>query len=573
MPELVPLPGSERSELPTAAPAATPLDPSQVITVTVVLRRRAEVPAELINGPETITTAELGERYGASAADATLVADVLGRYGLTVTEFQLASRRLKVSGMIAAMSAAFGTTLTAVTSQPPGGSDSVTHRYRTGALSVPAELSGIIVAVLGLDDRPAARAHFRRLTSASPDGVAAPHAAKPAGVPLTALQVASFYDFPAGTDGTGQTIALIELGGGYNASDLSTYFSGLSLSVPTVTAVGVDGGSNSPGSSADGEVELDIEVAGAVAPKASIVVYFAPNTDQGFSDAISDAINATPTPIVVSISWGGAESSWSSQSMSVMNQAISDAATLGTTVTVAAGDNGSSDNPSSSSGVAVDFPASSPYSLACGGTTLIGNTATNTITSEVVWNELANNEGATGGGVSVVYPRPAWQADAGVPASAAGGTGTGSASTPGRGVPDVAGNADPVTGYQVVVDGQAEPVGGTSAVAPLWAGLIARLAQATGTRFGLLQPLLYKGVTPGVAATGFNDIVEGSNGAYKAGPGWDACSGLGSPNGTALLSLLSPSTANPTDPTGPTGSSGSSSASGGTSDTATDGGW
>jgi kumamolisin len=471
------------------------------------------------------------------------------------------------------MSAAFGTTLTAVTSQPPGGSDSVTHRYRTGALSVPAELSGIIVAVLGLDDRPAARAHFRRLTSASPDGVAAPHAAKPAGVPLTALQVASFYDFPAGTDGTGQTIALIELGGGYNASDLSTYFSGLSLSVPTVTAVGVDGGSNSPGSSADGEVELDIEVAGAVAPKASIVVYFAPNTDQGFSDAISDAINATPTPIVVSISWGGAESSWSSQSMSVMNQAISDAATLGTTVTVAAGDNGSSDNPSSSSGVAVDFPASSPYSLACGGTTLIGNTATNTITSEVVWNELANNEGATGGGVSVVYPRPAWQADAGVPASAAGGTGTGSASTPGRGVPDVAGNADPVTGYQVVVDGQAEPVGGTSAVAPLWAGLIARLAQATGTRFGLLQPLLYKGVTPGVAATGFNDIVEGSNGAYKAGPGWDACSGLGSPNGTALLSLLSPSTANPTDPTGPTGSSGSSSASGGTSDTATDGGW
>jgi kumamolisin len=552
MPELVPLLGSERSELPNSTPAATPLDPSQVITVTVVLRRRAEVPAELINGPETISTTELGERYGANPADATLVADVLGRYGLTVTEFQLGSRRLKVSGMIAAMSAAFGTTLTAVTSRHPDGTGSVTHRYRTGSLSVPAELSQVIVAVLGLDDRPVARAHFRRLTTAAPEGVATARAAGSAGVPLTALQVASFYDFPANTDGTGQTIALIELGGGYNASDLSTYFSGLNLSVPTVTAVGVDGGSNSPGTSADGEVELDIEVAGAVAPKASIVVYFAPNTDQGFSDAISDAINATPTPIVVSISWGGAESSWSSQSMSAMNQTISDAATLGATVTVAAGDNGSSDNPSSTSGVAVDFPASSPYSLACGGTTLIGNTATNTITSEVVWNELASNEGATGGGVSVVYAEPTWQQNAGVPASAAGGTGIGGAATPGRGVPDVAGNADPVTGYQVVVDGQPQPIGGTSAVAPLWAGLIARLAQATGTRFGLLQPLIYADITPGVAATGFNDIVEGDNGAYKAGPGWDPCSGLGSPNGTALLSLLSSSPTHPTNPTGTT---------------------
>jgi kumamolisin len=579
MPELVPLSGSERSELPDATLAATPLDPSQVITVTVVLRRRAEVPAELINTTATISTAELGERYGANPADATLVADVLGRYGLTVTEFQLGSRRLKVSGMIAAMTAAFGTTLTAVTSTPPGGSGRVTHRYRTGSLSVPAELSGVIVAVLGLDDRPVARAHFRRLTAPAPGGAATPPAASPAAVPLTALQVASFYDFPANTDGTGQTIALIELGGGYNASDLTTYFSGLNLAVPSVTAVGVDGGSNSPGQSADGEVELDIEVSGAVAPKASIVVYFAPNTDQGFSDAISDAINATPTPIAVSISWGGPESSWATQSMATMNEAISDAAALGTTVTVAAGDNGSSDNPSSTSGVAVDFPASSPYSLACGGTTLIGNTSTNTITSEVVWNELANGAGAGGGGVSVVYAEPTWQQTAGVPASAAGGSGIDSAGDPGRGVPDVTGNADPYSGYQIVVDGQSEPVGGTSAVAPLWAGLIARLAQATGTRFGLLQPLIYNGVTPGVAAAGFNDIVEGNNGAYKAGPGWDACSGLGSPNGTALLALLSSSSTNPTnptgptDPTGPTGPTGTSSSSGSGSSTGNGGGW
>jgi kumamolisin len=185
--------------------------------------------------------------------------------------------------------------------------------------------------------------------------------------------------------------------------------------------------------------------------------------------------------------------------------------------------------------VHVDYPASSPNALACGGTTLTGDTSTYTITSEVVWNEQASNEGATGGGVSDIYPLPTWQANAGVPAQAGGST------SGGRGVPDVAGNADPVSGYLVVIDGQQQPVGGTSAVAPLWAGLIARLAQATGKKFGLLQPLIYASVAPGVAQAGFNDITQGNNGSYSAGPGWDACSGLGSPNGTALLRVLTAS--------------------------------
>jgi kumamolisin len=540
MPDLVPLPGSERSELPGATPVQAGRDDTQVITVTVLLRRRAQVPTELVEGPETISASELGERYGADPADAQLVSEVLGSYGLTVTEYHLASRRLKVSGTIAAMEAAFGTTLTEVTSPHPDGSGSVRHRYRTGGLSVPAQLSGIITAVVGLDDRPQARAQFRRApgagsrASAEPDdGPSAPAAAK--GSPLTAPQVASFYQFPAGTDGTGQAVAIIELGGGYTASDLSTYFSGLGLSVPSVTAVGVDGGSNSPGQEADGEVELDIEVVGGVAPGAVQYVYFADNTDQGFIDAIAQAVHATPTPIAVSISWGQSEDQWSAQSRTAMDDAFSDAAALGVTVTVAAGDNGSSDDPSETTQVHCDFPASSPHALACGGTKLIGNTSSFAITSEVVWNETASNEGAGGGGVSDVFPLPSWQANAGVPTSAGGG-GTG------RGVPDVAGNADPDTGYTVVVDGQQEPIGGTSAVAPLWAGLIARLAQATGKRFGLLQPMLYAGVAPGVAQPGFNDIVKGDNGAYKAGPGWDACTGLGSPNGAALLTLLSGTT-------------------------------
>ena len=542
MPELVPLPGSERSRLSGARPAGA-LDVNEAITVTVILRRRAEVPQSLITGPQTLTTGELADRYGADPADAGLATEVFGGFGLTTTA-HLGSRRLKVSGTIGELSAAFGTTLTRVVSPHPDGTGEVAHRYRSGALSVPAELDGIVTAVLGLDDRPQARPQFRRpprrlSAHATPEDAA--EAKLSAKVPLTALQVADLYQFPANTDGTGQTIAIIELGGGYTQSDLDSYFSGLHLATPSVTAVGVDGGSNSPGQQADGEVELDIEVAGAVAPGAAQVVYFAPNTDQGFIDAISEAVHAAP--IVVSISWGGPEDSWSPQSRSALDAAVADAAVLGVTVCVAAGDNGSSDDPNGQDGVHCDFPASSPHALACGGTTLVGDMSTNKIVSEVVWNELANNEGAGGGGVSDVFRRPSWQTDAGVgdvPGTTTTGRGVPGTTTTGRGVPDVAGNADPVTGYLVVVDGhQPQPIGGTSAVAPLWAGLIARLGQATNKRFGLLQPLIYAGVAAGTPAPGFNDIVDGNNGAYAAGPGWDPCTGLGSPNGEALLTRLS----------------------------------
>jgi len=534
MPELVPLPGSERSELPDAQPAGE-LNVDATVTVTVILRRRAQVPVALITGPQTLTSAELRAEYGASPADVTLATDALGRYRLAGTQAHPGSRRLKVTGTIAELSAAFGTTLTQVASTHPDGSGTVVHRYRSGGLSVPAELDGIVTAVLGLDNRPQARPQFRRLPvhHAAAHSMASEATTGPTAGPLTALQVAEFYKFPANTDGSGQTIAIIELGGGYTASDLDSYFSGLGLATPSVTAVGVDGGSNSPGQPADGEVELDIQVAGAVAPRAAQVVYFAPNTDQGFVDAIAEALHATPPPVVVSISWGASEDSWSPQSRTALDSAIADAAVLGVTVCVAAGDNGSSDDPNSTSGVHCDFPASSPHALGCGGTKLVGDVSTGTISSEVVWNELANSAGASGGGVSDVFGLPSWQASVGV--GDISGT-----SKSGRGVPDVAGNADPVTGYLVVVDGSApQPIGGTSAVAPLWAGLIARLAQATGKRFGLLQPLIYAGVTPGTAAPGFNDITVGSNGAYHAAPGWDACTGLGTPNGEALLTRLS----------------------------------
>jgi kumamolisin len=188
--------------------------------------------------------------------------------------------------------------------------------------------------------------------------------------------------------------------------------------------------------------------------------------------------------------------------MQQFDQAFQAAATLGVTVCCAAGDNGSGDGESD--GLAhVDFPASSPFALACGGTKL---TASGTmITSEVVWNE--GPESATGGGVSSVFSLPSYQSAAHVPPSANPGGGMG------RGVPDVAGDADPVTGYQVRVDGQAFVIGGTSAVAPLWAGLIALMNQQLGHPVGFLNPLLYGSL----AGRGlFHDITSGNNGAYTA---------------------------------------------------------
>jgi kumamolisin len=209
-----------------------------------------------------------------------------------------------------------------------------------------------------------------------------------------------------------------------------------------------------------------------------------------------------------------------------MDQAFADAAALGVTVCVASGDNGSTDGQSDSA-QHVDFPASSPHALACGGTRLEATPPT-TITAETVWNTAGG--GSTGGGVSDAFPPPAFQSAAGVPTRAGGGTG--------RGVPDVAGNADPATGYRILVDGQESVIGGTSAVAPLWAALLCRLAQSAGRRFGLVHTQLYGGVKPGTVQPGFRDITTGTNGAYSAAGGWDACTGLGSPDGTALLHAL-----------------------------------
>jgi kumamolisin len=511
--EKIALQGSERRAVPQAQTIGSP-DPNSLITVTVVLRRRSlDLPDP---GSEILTREEFTRRYGANPADVAAVEEFASDNDLSIVEIDLARRSIVLAGTVANMNEAFTTEL--LLFQSPEG----VFRGRVGMLFIPANLADIVVGVFGLDERPQARAHFRRLTVQI-----GPKAA--GDTSYTPIDVSKLYAFPTAGTGSGQTVAIIELGGGFRSADLKTYFSGLGIKTsPSVTSVSVDGAQNQPvgdPNSADGEVMLDIEIVGAIAPAAKIAVYFAPNTDQGFLDAITTAVHdAVRKPSVVSISWGGPESSWTAQSLSAFDQAFLDAGLLGVTVCCASGDNGSTDGVTDGASH-VDFPASSPHVLACGGTRL--ESSKSKITKEVVWNQGAGS-GATGGGVSETFPLPVYQASAKVPVS------VNPSHFKGRGVPDVSGDADPATGYQIRVDGRNAVFGGTSAVAPLWAALTALINQQRGKPAGFLNTALYTAA----AEKALHDITSGSNGAFTAGPGWDACTGLGSPNGQALLTAL-----------------------------------
>ncbi len=508
----VKLAGSDRQPVGTRV-GDQPND--ELIDVSVVLKPKLRA-AFSRGGVASVSREEFAARHGADSAAIEGVRKFAHEYGLTVGEVSPERRTMHLEGTAANMIRAFEVALARYEHEGEQ------YRARTGHISLPAEIAGSVEAVLGLDNRPQAKPHFR--IHGEQPLKPKPTQPPPASSSYSPLQVAQLYQFPAGVNGAGETIGIIELGGGFAQANLNAYFSSLGIQGPTVTAVSVDKGKNkvTNPNGADGEVQLDIEVVGAVAPGAKVVVYFTPNTSQGFQDALTTAIHDTTNkPSVISISWGGSESTWTSQSMTAFDSAAQDAAALGVSICVASGDNGSSDGVTDGANH-VDFPASSPHVLACGGTSL--HSANGSIKSESVWNDGAQG-GASGGGFSVQFPLPAWQASAGVKPPAGLG----------RGVPDVAGNADPETGYNVLIDGKSLVIGGTSAVAPLWSALIALLNQKLGKPLGFLQPTLY-----GLPATdgAFHDIVTGSNGAYSAGPGWDPCTGLGSPEGANLLAAL-----------------------------------
>jgi kumamolisin len=516
----VAIPGSDKRPVPDAERIGE-VHPDEHVEVSVRLRSKADGAlsdhVSKLASHEQLSREAFAERFGADPADAARVEAFARAHDLSVVTSSLARRTVVLGGTASNIAGAFDVQIAAY-AHPDGGS----FRGRQGPIYISSDLAGVVEGVFGIDDRPAAHPHLRWLAELEGGG-AHPLAATPR-TSFSPAQVGQLYDFPTGLTGQGQSVAIVELGGGFRKTDLTTYFRQLGIAAPSVVAVSVDHGRNAPTgpNSADGEVMLDIEVVGAVAPGARIVVYFAPNTDQGFIDAISTAVHDNVNqPSILSISWGSPESQWTQASVQAMDQAFQAAAAMGVSVYCAAGDNGANDfapGAGAQPGNHADFPASSPHVIGCGGTQIsVTGTA---ISSEVVWNDPGG--GATGGGFSTLFPRPAWQP------AVQGQTG--------RGVPDVAGDASPTSGYMVRVDGQNSVIGGTSAVAPLWAGLTALLNQKLGKPLGFANPRLYAlNATSGA----FVDITIGNNNGFSASHGWDACTGLGRPDGAKLLAALS----------------------------------
>jgi len=514
----VQLRGSFRPE-PLNSVATQPTDPNTEMDVTVKLHRKAPLEDIDLARPRILTHEEIEAKYGATPEAMDLAVNTFEGYGLQVTGTDLASATIRLVGPVRAVQLAFAASLFDYRSARG------IQRGRGGYLYVPTELDGVVEGVFGLDERQVA--YRRRPQPPTPTG-------------LFAGQLAELYHFPPG-DGTGQIIALLEFGGGYFPSDLERFIGLAGIALPNVQPVSVDNVATNAKDGAEGEVMLDIEIVAGACPNATIQVYFSTFDQQGWVDAINAAITASP--VVISLSWGLAEDdpSWSQDALQAINDAMHQAALMGITVCIASGDDGSSDGVTD--GLAhTDFPAASPYVLGVGGT-MFTIDSMGAISAETTWKEgdgtRADGGGASGGGVSTVFARPAWQ------------TVTVQSVNPGaidgRVVPDIAALAG-LPGYNVVIDGQVGVDGGTSAATPLWACLIARIISnlPSGQKLPFLAPLLYQvsgGAT--VGAEGCNDITTGDNvsaevGGYAAGPGYDAVTGWGTPNGTSLLNALLP---------------------------------
>jgi kumamolisin len=528
---MVPLAGSERTERPGAT-LIGPVPDDELIEFAAVLRARPDAPDLADVAQAAAVTGEFLSREEVMTAAAPAPADVaaVGAYaqasGLTVGVPDPLTRRVRLSGPAGAVRRAFGVSLNRYAH------DGGMFRGRTGPVLIPATLAGVIVGVLGTDNRPMAR---RQAVPAFFSG---------GSVQLPVPQLAVYYNYPVSLDGTGQCIGIVELGGGYFVEDIAQYFLDQE-NTPAITPVPVAGGSNSPTPTPPplgqpdytAEVELDIEIAGAAAPGASIVVYFVGDaSSNGYVDALSAAIaDVANNPSVISISWSAAEDStqWPMQDITAIDQALATAAAAGLTVLICSGDCGSQGSwgqpvtPPPDSLAHVNFPASSPNATGVGGT-ILEPALGGGILQETTWNN--GPIAASGGGVSDIFPVPLYQTAAGITPRSKNPNPT---QNFGRGVPDVSANAD---GYPVIIRGNSVIQGGTSAATPLWAALIARVNQGLGWPWcGLLQPVLY--TIPGA----MNDVTIGDNQVdpsvpfYPATKGWDPCTGLGSPNGLAIL--------------------------------------
>ncbi len=407
------------------------------------------------------------------------------------------------------------------------------YTSHTGPIYVPKALSPIIESILGLDERP-----LKREVVLMPKGKIDF---------MTAAQVATAYSFPPDTDGDGQKLGIVLPGCGMEMASVEDHFKHAGLPMPQIKLVSVLGGTNQPSSRDDVslvlsvfsgkttlnaesmaafsrgmntiESNMDVIVAGSFAPKALILVYAAPDSHQGAFHALAHATTDPGHPAVISCSWSSIESAYEPALIKTMNTLFQLAALQGITLCFSSGDDGDGTLWGLAKTPTVHYPASSPYVLACGGTSLRAAGAKFT---EVSWNEKAGKmRMASGGGYSVANPRPTWQKRA---TQAAGG----------RGVPDVAAKADVQGGYEMDASGLTFTMGGTSAATPMWAALATRLNQAMGVNVGMLGPLFYDKRFRGA----FRQMLTSDNGAYKVAPGWNPVTGWGSPNGVELLRAL-----------------------------------
>ena len=529
------LPGSKRGRDPYAKKIGD-VDPKLKIDVTVGLTGPKLPGADEYVG-QTLAPEDIATKFGARQEDADKVAKALKKFGLKIDSVSLPARSMKVSGTISAMEAAFKPGLAVMESTRQG-----EYRGRQGSLQIPAEIKGLVTGVFGLDERKMAHRKAETAATVAKAAVLAP---------LTPAALEQRYNFPQG-DSQGQEIAIAEFGGGYFAEDMTAYCNKFQRPVPKVQAVSVDAPAYTlqqimalpKKQRADQldtsiEVMMDVEIIAGLCPGASISVYFSTFDQGGWVDLLNTVIAAKPA--VLSVSWGLAEDDpgWSANAVAAINERLNVARLLGITICVSAGDDGSGDQVDDGAGH-VDFPASSPFTLAVGGTMLVKSASK---VNEVTWWEAPgrrtnNGGGATGGGVSKVFPRPSWQAVtvASIDPNAIDG----------RVIPDISALAgEPL--YDLVFVGKDQPNGGTSASAPLWAALIARinaqLPVPKQQRF--LTPLLYQKAGAGpLGKVAMRDISSGNNTStppgkgYKAGPGFDAVTGWGVPDGMKLLSAL-----------------------------------
>lgn len=498
------------------------------IKVTLILRERtdgtslAQTLAAQASHPldqvSHLSHDQLVGLHGADPKERSAVLSWANARGLTLAAKQPAFDRLVVEGTVAQVSAAFGVRLEKYRHIDPRSGRVTEYRDHTGELTLPADVAARVTTVLGVNSKPAAQPRLRILAGG----------AKPL-VTYEPEQLADLYQYPQlpnGGAGVSRTVGIAELGGAVNQADLAAFkklYPGLEL-----IEEGVDGAVPTPDpQGADIEVALDWQniarafFAKAPQGKLTIVVKYGPNTEQGFADVEASFASDGRDYDAVSTSWGAPEDQWTTGGMDAMEKAFQLGSAKGITYSNASGDNGSTDGETDGKQHA-DHPASAPTGVGCGGTTLVS--ANGVIISEVVWNEQSIGEGAGGGEVSTHFGVPAYQSNNGINPT------SGSPDKHhGRGVPDMSANADPITGYDVVYNGQHMNVGGTSAVAPMNTALVSLICALTGRKLGFYQPAMYAMFKAG---KGFNDITSGNNGANAATKGWDAASGLGSPIGT-----------------------------------------